>query len=52
MASTSQQAAWNDIFSAVSKQLNVGANTPSVPGYGLVGWHAHSILGAYELKNT
>jgi len=47
MTSTSQLAAWNEIFSAVTNQLNVGAITPASPPYGLVGFHVHSILGAY-----
>lgn len=43
---------WNNIVVALNKNLNVGVDTPSTSLFGLVTSHSHSLLGAYQLKDS
>jgi hypothetical protein len=44
--------AWSLIQSALANGFNVGADTSSTPPYGLVAGHAHTVVGAYELRDS
>jgi Calpain family cysteine protease len=44
--------AWSVISNALYNGFLVGVDTSSSPPYGLVGGHAYSIIGYYQLKDV
>ena len=49
--SNSGATAYSYISSALSSNYLVGVDTASSPPYGLVAGHAHTVVGAYQLKD-
>lgn len=43
---------WNVITDALNKGFLVGADTPGTSIYGLASGHAHTVVGAYQLKDA
>jgi hypothetical protein len=43
---------WSLIDEAVTKNWLIGAGTDTAPPFGLVGYHGHTILGRYILKDV
>ena len=44
--------AWSIIKNALSLNFLIGADTSSSPPFGMVGGHAYTVIGAYELKDS
>ena len=43
---------WNIITNALNNKYNIGADTPSKTIFGLAKAHAHTVIGAFTLKDT